>query len=324
MVDGKSVDVRAKEPAEVDADAERIAVKLKRGAPAEVELEIDISNRLVIDASIETIVAYQVCGARRNASCSETRAVLGRATSTAFGGRDAPENPADYRLIPPGRDIISRSREAKIARIIFDPTVELSVVAEGDEGAMEKSSVHDGVAHAGIKERREISKGVVEMVRQIPGGMTGAEALLRVTCRSGEVNGRAVIQGIVGIVQSEVREESANANTGNHARVIFLDGRGRADKVERHAGINSKVARKVESESGCKIVDTPIAAVAAFKSRAHGPAGSEASGVIFCRPGCSGVRGLRKQRSARRKNCDRTEKACTAKPRDSRFQTGPS
>ena len=54
---------------------------------------------------------------------------------------------------------------------------------------MEKSCVHDGVAHSGVDERREISKGVVEMVRQIPSRMAGAEALLGVTRGSRQMNG---------------------------------------------------------------------------------------------------------------------------------------
>jgi hypothetical protein len=169
MVGGKSVDVRAHEPAQVNADTERITIQLKRNAPAEVELEIDSSNRFVIDASIETVIAHQVCGASGNAGGGVTLAVFGRGASTAFGSRSTPENPADYCLIPPWRDIISRSREAEIAGIVFDAAVELCVVAVGDERTVEKSSVHYSVAHAGVEERREISKGVVKMVRKIRG-----------------------------------------------------------------------------------------------------------------------------------------------------------
>ena len=215
------MDVRAHEPAQVDADAERIAVKLKRNAPAEVELEIDISSRFVIDARIETIIAHEVCGTRRYAGGSITLAVFRRSARTAFGSRAAAENTTDHRLVAPGRDIISRSREAKIAGIVFHATVELGVVAEGDEGAMEKSSVHDGVAHAGVEERREISKGVVDMVRQIPGGMTSAEALFGVTCRSRQVNGRAVVQRLARVIPTEVGEESADANAGNRPRIVL-------------------------------------------------------------------------------------------------------
>ncbi len=75
------------------------------------------------------------------------------------------------------------------------------------------------------------------MVCQIPGGVTGAEALLLVTARGREVNGRAVIQGFVGIVQPDVGEESADANTRNRPAVILLDGRKSTGKVEWRARV---------------------------------------------------------------------------------------
>src|SRR5438477_397414 len=67
-------------------------------------------------------------------------------------------------------------------------------MAERAERAREQSCVHDGVGDSGVDERREISEGVVEMVRQIPCRMAGAEALLGVTRGSRQMNGCAVIQ----------------------------------------------------------------------------------------------------------------------------------
>jgi hypothetical protein len=144
---------RAQEPAQVDADTERIAIKLKRDAPAKVEFEVQVSNRFVADSGIESIIAHQVCGPCGYAGGGEALAVFRGAASIAFGGRSAPEYPANHRLIAPGRNIIGGSREAEIARIVFETTVELGVVAESDEGAVEELSVHHGVAHSGIEKR---------------------------------------------------------------------------------------------------------------------------------------------------------------------------
>jgi len=79
------VRVRPPQPAQIDADAERIAVQLKRDAPAKVEFEVQVANRVVIDAGMEAVVAHQVRGARGKAGGRETLAVFGRATGTAFG-----------------------------------------------------------------------------------------------------------------------------------------------------------------------------------------------------------------------------------------------
>jgi len=236
------VHVRTHEPAQVDADAKRIAIKLKGDAPAKVEFEVQVPNWFVIDARIETIIAHEVCGTRGYAGGSITLAVFRRSARTAFGSGATPVHAADHRLIPQGSDIVSGGREAEIGGIVFDAAVELRVITIGDERTMKKSRVHHSVADASVEERREISKGVVDMVRQIPGGMTSAEALFGVTGGSRQVNGRAVVQGRVGIVQPEVREESTNANTGDCAWIVFLDRGGGADKVQRHACVNSKVA----------------------------------------------------------------------------------
>ncbi len=64
MVDGRSVNVRAQEPTQVNADTERIAIKLKRDAPAKVKLKVQITNRFVINTSVEAVVADKVRSAR--------------------------------------------------------------------------------------------------------------------------------------------------------------------------------------------------------------------------------------------------------------------
>src|SRR5712664_1980726 len=102
--------------------------------------------------------------------------------------------------------------------------------------------------------------------------------------------GRTEVQGRVRVIQPEVCEEGTHANTRDCTGIVFLDGRRGAHKIKRHAGINAKVSRKVVAESGSKIVDGPIAAVASFELGSQRPSGSEASGVIFCRPGCSRIR----------------------------------
>jgi len=55
---GHSVGARPHEPAQIDADTEGVAVELQWNAPAEVKLEVQITGRFVIDASIETIIAH--------------------------------------------------------------------------------------------------------------------------------------------------------------------------------------------------------------------------------------------------------------------------
>ncbi len=104
--------------------------------------------------------------------------------------------------------------------------------------------------------------------------------------------GRTEVEGRVRVVQPEVREERTYANPGDGTRIVVLDGRRGAHKIERHARINAKVTRKVVAESGSKIVDGPLAAVAIFELGSQCPSGSEASRVSFCRTACGRVRGL--------------------------------
>src|SRR5258708_6926804 len=103
------------------------------------------------------------------------------------------------------------------------------------------------------------------MVCHIPGCMTGAEALLRVAGGSGKMQGRTEVHGRVREIQAEIREERAHANSRDCTGIIFLDGRSGARKIKRHAGVNSKVTRKVIADGGSKIVDRAIAAVASFE-----------------------------------------------------------
>ena len=53
----------------------------------------------------------------------------------------------------------------------------------------------------------------------------------------------------------------------------------------RNAGVNSEVTRKVVSQSGAQIVDSAVAAVASFELGSQRDSRSEASGIIFRRPG---------------------------------------
>ena len=133
---------------------------------------------------------------------------------------------------------------------------------------MEGSRVHDRVTDPDIQEWGEVLESVIEMVGEVPSRVTGTEALLRIARGGGEGDGRAVIQGLVRVVEFEVREETANANTRNRARVIFLDRRGRTDEIQRHACVNTEVTRKVVSESGPEVIDRAITAEAAFEPRA--------------------------------------------------------
>src|SRR5260370_30973442 len=161
--------------------------------------------------------------------------------------------------------MVGRGREAELAGIVFEAALELCVVSEGDERAVEKSSVHNGVTHAKIEERREISEGVVEMVRHIPSCMTGAEALLRVAGGSGKTQCRTEAHGPVREIQAEVREERAHANSGDCTGIILLDGRSRARKIKRHAHINAKVAGKNLIQKGGTKADKDTAPVTTFR-----------------------------------------------------------
>src|SRR5260370_33972187 len=128
------------------------------------------------------------------------------------------------------------------------------------------------------------------MVRLVPSHVANAEAFFLVTCRSRQVHGRSIIQGLLGIIPPQIREETADANAGNSAGVI--DGGGRAHKIERNARIQTKVTRKVVSQSGSHVVNAAVAAVAALDLSSQCPSRGEASGVVFCGPGGGGVSGL--------------------------------
>src|SRR5258708_9008938 len=239
----RSMGVRPQKPAQIHADAKRVAVELQRNAAAKVELKIQVADGFVINTGVEAVVTHEIRGARGNAGRGEALAVCGRAAGTASGGTAA-ENAADDRLVSPGCDVVDRGRETELARVVFNAAGKLGVVTEGDEGAMKKFCFHDGVADPGVNERREISEGVVEMVRHIPSCMTGAEALLRVAGGSGKMQGRTEVQRRVRIIQPEVREESTHANAGDCAGIVSLDGSWCAHKIKRHARIHAKMAGK--------------------------------------------------------------------------------
>jgi len=297
----RSVDARTQQPAQVHADAEGIAVEPKRNAAAEVEFEIQIANGFVIDPRVVAVVPDQVRATGCYAGGGETTAVRGTAAGAAFGRRTAAEHAADDRLISPGCDVVGRYRETEIARVVFDAAIKLRVIAVGGKGPMEEPRVHDGVADAGVNERGEISEGVVEMVRLVPSNVADAEAFLLVTGRSCQVHGGAIIQGFVGIIPSQIREETSDTDARNRAGVIILRRSRAGHEIKRDAHVHSEVARKVISQRGTEIVDTSVTAVAAFKTRAQGPASGETLRVIFCRPGGGGIRSLRKQGRAESK-----------------------
>jgi hypothetical protein len=59
---------------------------------------------------------------------------------------------ADDRLVSPGRHIVGRRGKAQLTGIVFDATLKLRVIAEGDERAAEPSRIQDGVADSRIQE----------------------------------------------------------------------------------------------------------------------------------------------------------------------------
>src|SRR5260370_21556282 len=134
------------------------------------------------------------------------------------------------------------------------------------------------------------------MVRLVPSDVANAEAFFLVTRRRCQVDSGAVIQRFFRIIPPQIREETADANAGNSAGVI--DGGGRAHKIERNTSIQTKVTRKVVSQSGSHVVNAAVVAVAALELGSQCPARGEASGVVFCGPGGGGVRWLREQGGA--------------------------
>jgi len=262
---GKSVGVRSQEPREVDADTEGIAVELQRDTAAVVEFEIQMTHWTKTDSGVVAVVAHKVRGSGGDAGGGETLAIFCGTASTAFGGRAAAEDSAGDRLIAPRCDIVGGGREAELAGVVFKAAGKLSVIAEGDKRAMEVFGIHDRITHAEVEERREISKGVVDVIGEIPSQVTAAEALLRFPGGSGNMHGGTEVQGRIRKIHTEIREESTYANAGDRARIIFLDGRRSAYKIKRHAGIDGEVPGKVVAESGSNIVDRAIAAVTAFE-----------------------------------------------------------
>jgi len=80
------VRARPHQPAQIDTDAERIAIELQRDAPAEVEFEVDVAKWFVVDPCVEAIVANEVGGATCYAGGSKPLAVRGGAAGAALGG----------------------------------------------------------------------------------------------------------------------------------------------------------------------------------------------------------------------------------------------
>src|SRR2546426_1128078 len=148
----------------------------------------------------------------------------------------------------------------------------------------------------------------------VPSRVADAEAFLFVAGWSCHVDGGTIIQGFVGIIPPQIRKETADANSRSSARITVLDRCGGAHKIERNAGVQSEVTRKVVSQSGAEIVDAAVAAVASFELAAQSPTRGEASGVIFCRPGCRGDRGLSEGHGTKSENVERAEHSCAEQP----------
>ena len=60
MVSRKSADVRSQEPTKVHADTERIAVELERNAATKIKLEIQITDRFVVNTSVKAVVTDEI------------------------------------------------------------------------------------------------------------------------------------------------------------------------------------------------------------------------------------------------------------------------
>src|SRR6266852_5848213 len=125
----RSVGARPQKPAQIHADAERVAIKLQRNAATEIKLEIYVADRFVVNAGVVSVVAREVRRARRDAAGRVPATISAAATSAALGCETTAEDPADHRLISPRCDVIERSRETELAWIVFDAAVKLRVIA---------------------------------------------------------------------------------------------------------------------------------------------------------------------------------------------------
>src|SRR6266481_1980341 len=80
------------------------------------------------------------------------------------------------------------------------------------------------------------------------------------------------------------------------------------------------MAEKIVAKRRSHIVDRTVAvAVTSFELGSQRPAGSEASGVVFCRPGGGGNRRLRKDRGAKAQKRNRQGKSCEKKSKNQQF-----
>src|SRR5229473_5946570 len=78
----RSADARPQQPAQIHADAKRVAVELQWNAAAKVKLEIQVAGRFVINTGVEAVVTDEIRGAGGNAGRSKALAVCRLATST--------------------------------------------------------------------------------------------------------------------------------------------------------------------------------------------------------------------------------------------------
>ena len=60
MVGGKSVNVWSQEPTKVHADTKRIAIELERNAATKIKLEIQITDRFVVNTTVEAVVTDEI------------------------------------------------------------------------------------------------------------------------------------------------------------------------------------------------------------------------------------------------------------------------
>ena len=201
------------EPAQVDTDAKRIAVELQRDAAAKVEFEIEAWRGLVVGPEIVAVVANEICGTGRDTGVIVVLAIRCRTRGGTVARTAAAEDAADDSLIAPGSNIVRGDGKAEVAGVILETAFELGVIAESDEGAMEVAGIHDGVADAGVQERRKIPEGVIDVIGLVPGGVAGAEAFLGITGGRGQVNVGDIVQQVVGKVSTQVRKDGASPYT---------------------------------------------------------------------------------------------------------------
>src|ERR1700757_1680375 len=109
---------------------------------------------------------------------------------------------------------------------------------------------------------------MIEMIVKVPSGMAGAESLLHVSDRRGQMDGGTVIQQRIRIGEQQVQKGVSDADSGNRSGIGLLCGHRSGNEIERNAGVDSKVMREVVAQGRSHVVDARVTAVVPLEASA--------------------------------------------------------